>query len=117
MIVHRVGASTPRAFVDNLADLVEEWLRDAPSLEQTFHEFSLIFILGPSIPKTVCNVFWPIGLCEVKGAIRTQMPGRVQIQVAHKRIYLGFVVGPGKGTQVGASCLESMLTVLPSQKK
>ena len=98
MIQHRLPHSFSRAFADDIGTIITDWATDAPILAEIFKEFGSISNLHLNIGKTVCIPLWPKRLREIKNSISEALPSWNGIAISDKGTYLGFVLGPGKGT-------------------
>jgi len=98
MIVHVVPDCTCKAFADDIAAILTDWWRQGPLLERVFHEFEQISNLSLNISKTVCVPLWINGVGEVRTKTPQLIPRWATVCADVKGTYLGFVVGPGKGT-------------------
>ena len=98
MIVHEVPDCECKAFADDIAAILTDWWQQSPILERVFHEFEQISNLALNIAKTVCIPLWTKGLGEVRVRTPQLIPRWANVGVDVKGTYLGFVVGPGKGT-------------------
>ena len=105
-IMHEIPGCTCKAFADDIAAVITEWELHGPVLERTFAEFHLISNLALNISKTVCMPLWPNGEQEIANRIQATMPRWANICIASKGTYLGFVMGPGKGTDSWIKPLE-----------
>ena len=99
MLVHVVPDCTCKAFADDIAAILSDWWEQGPLLEKVFHEFEQISNLGLNVNKTICIPLWIEGVGEVKKRTPQLIPGWANVCVDSKGTYLGFVVGPGKGTE------------------
>ena len=98
MITDIVPDCTCKAFADDIAIVLSDWWEQGPRLERLFQEFERISNLGLNIKKTVCIPLWINGMHEVRSKTPLCMPAWSDIAVEDKGVYLGFVLGPGKGS-------------------
>ena len=97
MLEVKIGGIVVKAFADDVASVVKDWLSQGPLMEVIFSEFALISNLHLNIKKTVCIPLWIGGIQHLKHNLAEQIPRWRGIEVASKGTYLGFVLGPGKG--------------------
>jgi len=97
-IVHDLPDCICRAFADDIAAVISNWNEQGPVLENIFSEFGLISNLSLNISKTICMPLWCKGLEELSGSVSLSTPTWKDICISSKGTYLGFVIGPGKGT-------------------
>ena len=105
-IMHEIPSCTCKAFADDIAAVITKWELHGPILERMFAEFQLISNLSLNISKTVCMPLWVNGVDEVASRLHVVTPSWASICIALKGTYLGFVVGPGKGTESWVKPLE-----------
>ena len=84
-----------RAFADDTAVVVEDYIKTVPVLAQLFHESEQISSLALNIKKTVFIPLWPyISQNGLRNLIRELCPAWRALKIADKAKYLGFVIGP-----------------------
>ena len=98
MIIRVAPECTCKAFADDIAALLTDWWKQGPLLERVFQEFEQISNLGLNISKTVCIPLWIDGVGEARARTPQLILRWADVCVDDKGVYLGFTVGPGKGT-------------------
>jgi len=106
MIGREVPSCTHKAFADDIAAVIEDLGRDGPLLATLFQQFAGISNLHLNIGKTICIPLWVGGLTEAKEVIQSKIRLWSQVGVADRGVYLGFVIGPGKGDHSWSKPLE-----------
>jgi len=99
MLDHKLSGLTCRAFADDIAAIVKDWWQQGPIMESVFSDFHLISNLELNINKTVCIPLWPEGIEDIRHNIGQRIPSWANLAVKDCGTYLGFVIGPGKGSQ------------------
>ena len=98
MLAVRLGDPTIRAFADDIAAIIEDWQGQCGTVKNTFDEFARISNLGLNVKKTVVIPLWHEGREEIKAGIGSWAPGWDNVMIEFSGTYLGFRVGPGKGS-------------------
>ena len=98
MIDMQLKGPMVRAFADDIAAVIHDWEGQCGVLKTIFEEFERISNLGLNVNKTVVIPLWLNGIEEVRRNIDTWAPGWGSVQVESSGTYLGFKVGPGKGS-------------------
>ena len=84
-----------RAFADDTAAVVFDYVKTVPVLARLFEEYERISNLSLNIQKTVFIPLWPYSTVEnMRTLIRELCPLWGNIKIASKGKYLGFVIGP-----------------------
>ena len=92
------GDSVVRAFADDTAVVVENYITALPTLCRIFNEFHAISALSLNIDKTVLIPLWPrANEKNVRKLVRQHAPDWRDIAIQPHGKYLGFVIGPGAG--------------------
>ena len=85
-----------RAFADDTAAVVNDYIKTIPVLARLFEEYEQISGLALNIKKTVFIPLWPHNSeCGLRNLIRELCPAWRNVKIASKAKYLGFVIGPG----------------------
>ena len=98
MITHKLKDCSCNAFADDIAIVLRDWWEQSPILENIFREFEQISNLAFNVAKTICIPLWPNGVRDVREQNPMCIPNWGSLCVDDKGTYLGFVIGPGKGT-------------------
>ena len=86
-----------RAYADDNAMVVTDFLRDGRALLAIYKEFEAVSNLKLNLPKTVLIPLWPCKMQEWKGnVLHDALPEWCRCDVATWSRYLGFAVGPGR---------------------
>ena len=102
----KVGCSLRRAWADDLAMILSGGLARLPLLQSIFADFQRISGLKIHAGKTVIVPLFRFNLLDVCGTIARGTPAWCGVQVADCAKYLGYYVGPGKGTRSWSGPLE-----------
>ena len=85
-----------RAFADDAATVVNDYVVAIPTLAKLFSEYEDISGLQLNIAKTIFIPLWPISSERgLRNLITELCPSWKDIKIAPKGKYLGFVIGPG----------------------
>ena len=87
-----------RAFADDTAVVLESAPRDAPLLSVIFEEFSMISGLSLNLPKCVFIPLWADSEARAAADLARWEPAWAAVTVRYWGTYLGFAVGPEKGS-------------------
>ena len=92
-------SSMIRAFADDTAMTFPDFFADGGAIMDVFRQFEEISGMALNLPKTVAIPLWldPMRVCEREIAERLQ--GWTGVRVEDASMYLGFYIGPGKGTR------------------
>ena len=85
-----------RAFADDTATAVNDYMVAIPTLASLFHEFEQISGLQLNIDKTVFIPLWPVASERgLRNLITEVCPSWRNIKISSRGKYLGFIIGPG----------------------
>ena len=92
--------ATIRAYADDLAIVLRSGFSNLMILVNIFNEYAMVSALQLNLPKTV---YVPIDTIDIdiwKEQIAKHHPAWATIQVSRRAKYLGFVLGPDRGTHI-----------------
>ena len=87
------GDEVVRAFADDTAVVIQNYIPTLPILQKLFSEFEAICGLALNIKKTVLIPLWRFNCINVQRIIKETCPRGKDILVASCGKYLGFVIG------------------------
>ena len=90
---------TVRAFADDTAVVSTDFARQAPLIMQIFKEFGRISNLNLNMQKTVLVPLWESSVDSVKSWLKVDLPDWDEVEVSWHARYLGFTIGPERGSQ------------------
>ena len=97
-IQQKIPSGMVRAFADDIGLVVEEWAREWSTAQGIFQEFATMSGLELNVPKTVCIPLWPKGIQDIPNDPSYSNSIWKDIDTSMSGTYLGFSIGPGKGT-------------------
>ena len=87
-----------RAFADDTAMIVKDWWGQGKGIFNLFSEFGAISGLHLNLPKTVLIPLWESLPADIKAEVANKWPEMQALEVSDWSRYLGFAIGPGRGT-------------------
>ena len=94
----RHPSATTRAFADDTAMVLRSWARDHKKVFATFKVFETLSNLSLNLAKTIVIPLWDADVAQLQRDTDGD-PSSVQISWDTTGKYLGFYIGPGKGTK------------------
>jgi hypothetical protein len=97
---HLHGSEVAGAFADDIAIVVEDFWRSAPTLQRLFSDFQEISALTLNVKKTVMIPLWPFSCARnLRTLIQEVCAQWADFAIDGKGKYLGFLLGPGAGPE------------------
>ncbi|CAK0879300.1 unnamed protein product [Prorocentrum cordatum] len=91
--------SLRRAYADDLAGVVPDYLRELPRLAVVFTEYAAMSGLQLNISKTILVPLFLADNAVVQNDVSSACPGWAGIRISSFAKYLGFYLGPGCGNR------------------
>ena len=105
LLERRTPTATSRAFADDTAMVLRSWAADQKRVFRIFAVFEAVSNLALNLAKTVVIPLWDADVDALQEATRA-LPNQPQVTWAATGRYLGYYVGPGKGTLTWKKPLE-----------
>ena len=99
-----------KAFADDTAVVLDEYVSVAPAVAHLFWEFERISALSLNIAKTIFIPLWPVSCFRsLRTAVSDVCPLWKDIELQTYGKYLGFMVGPGSPEHIWSKPLHKYL--------
>lgn len=108
-LAHQYGDGKVRAFADDTAISVRDFLTILPGLASEFRDLELASGLGLNIDKTVVSPLHRVDLPQLRELIERTSPDWAGVTCSYTAKYLGFWMGPGREELQWRKVEEKML--------